>query len=110
MNKRNFYSILKDQPEVLTVPEAAKILRIGKNKAYELIKNGKLSSIQLGRKTIIPKACLIDFLINDEQSAKKSKKSRIVPQNVWTYTQRCAMLRVADGDADCKKISQGGKV
>lgn len=36
MNARVYLSMLKDQPEVLTVSEVAKILRIGKNKAYAL--------------------------------------------------------------------------
>ncbi|MBQ2725502.1 MAG: helix-turn-helix domain-containing protein [Clostridia bacterium] len=39
----------------MTVTEAAKILRIGKNKVYDLIKNGKLSSIKMGGKIIVPK-------------------------------------------------------
>ena len=47
MNARVYLSMLKDQPEVLTVSEVAKILRIGKNKAYALVKNKSLSSIKV---------------------------------------------------------------
>ena len=56
LNRRSFYSVLQDEPEILTVLEIAKILRIGKNSVYELIKSGKICSIQVGRKIIVPKA------------------------------------------------------
>ena len=74
MIRKSFYSILKDEPEILTVLEIAKILRIGKNSVYELIKSGKICSIHVGRKIIVPKACLIDFLITE-------KNYKIIPRN-----------------------------
>lgn len=46
MSERLYLSILKDEPEVLTVIEVAKILRIGKNKAYDLVNGGRLSSMK----------------------------------------------------------------
>lgn len=64
MSERLYLSVLKDEPEVLTVVEAAKILRIGKNKAYNLVNDGRLSSIKVGGKTIIPKMCLVSFLMD----------------------------------------------
>ena len=48
MFEQIYSTILKDQPEVLTVQEIARILRIGKNKAYSLVNNGKLLSIKAG--------------------------------------------------------------
>ena len=48
MSERLYLSILKDEPEVLTVNEEEKILRIGKNKAYDLVNGGRLSSIKVG--------------------------------------------------------------
>lgn len=56
--------MLKEHPDVLTVLEVAQILRIGKNKAYNLINSGSLSSIKVGGKIIIPKMCLIRFLLD----------------------------------------------
>lgn len=64
MSERLYLSVLKDEPDVLTVVEAAKILRIGKNKAYNLVNDGRLSSIKVGGKTIIPKMCLVSFLMD----------------------------------------------
>lgn len=56
--------MLKEHPDVLTVLEVAKILRIGKNKAYDLVSSGSLSSIKVGGKIIVPKMCLIQFLLD----------------------------------------------
>ena len=55
-----------NEPDVLTVPEAARLLRIGKNQAYELVKNGRLGAIKLGKKIIVPKLSLIDFCRNEK--------------------------------------------
>ena len=64
MTERIYLSMLKEYPEVLSVREVAKILRIGKNKAYNLVNEGRLSSIKVGGKTIVPKMCLITFLLD----------------------------------------------
>ena len=60
-----YTEMFRNEPDVLTVPEAAKLLRIGKNQAYELVKNGKLSAIKLGKKIIVPKPALVDFCRNE---------------------------------------------
>lgn len=64
MTERNCLSLLKDEPEVMTVLEAAKVLRIGKNKTYDLINSGRLSSIKIGGKIIVPKMCIVSFLMD----------------------------------------------
>ncbi len=64
MTEKNHLSILKDVPEVMTVTEAAKILRLGKNKTYSLVNSGRLSSIKVGAKIIVPKMCIIAFLMD----------------------------------------------
>lgn len=60
-----YTEMFRNEPDVLTVPEAAKLLRIGKNQAYELVKNGSLEAIKLGKKFIVPKPALIDFCQNE---------------------------------------------
>ncbi len=62
MTERNCLSMLKNEPEVMTVVEVAKILRLGRNKAYDLVSSGRLSSIKVGGKIIVPKMCLVSFL------------------------------------------------
>ena len=62
MNMRHYYSMFKNEPDVLTVPDVVRLLRMGKNTVYKLLKEGTISSIKRGKKIIIPKVCLIEFL------------------------------------------------
>ena len=61
-----YTEMFRNEPDVLTVPEAAKLLRIGKNQVYELVKNGRLGAIKLGKKIIVPKPSLVDFCRNEK--------------------------------------------
>ena len=70
MTERYYLSILKDEPEVMTVMEAAKILRLGKNQTYDLVKSGRLSSIKVGGRIIIPKMCIVAFLTDSNNFQK----------------------------------------
>ncbi|NLD45876.1 MAG: helix-turn-helix domain-containing protein [Clostridiaceae bacterium] len=47
---------------VYTVNETAKLLNIGMNKAYELIQNQQIPNVRIGRKILIPKKSLEDWL------------------------------------------------
>ncbi len=49
-------------PLVLTADEASKLLRIGKNHIYELTRCGRLRSIRVGRKILIPHSAIREFL------------------------------------------------
>lgn len=51
---------LKTHSEKLafTVEEAAEILGIGRNLAYEGVKNGDIPSIRIGKRIVVPKAAL----------------------------------------------------
>lgn len=49
-------------PPILTVEEVAAILRIGRNAAYCLVKNGGIASIHIGRSIRIPRKALQQFL------------------------------------------------
>ena len=70
MTERYYLSILKDEPEVMTVMEAAKILRLGKNKTYDLVNSGRLASIKVGGRIIIPKMCIVAFLTDSNNFQK----------------------------------------
>lgn len=69
-----YIEMFRNEPDVLTVPEAAKLLRIGKNQAYELIRNGRLGAIKLGKKIIVPKPSLVDFCRNEVKGMDFSKE------------------------------------
>jgi hypothetical protein len=66
MNERVYLSILKNEAEILTVLDVARILRVGKNTAYGLINSGTLSSIKINRKIIVLKMCLLRFLLDEK--------------------------------------------
>lgn len=61
MEYKNMFS---DYPDVVNIDDLTHMLNIGKNKAYELINTNTIQSIRVGRKIIIPKFRVIEFLQN----------------------------------------------
>lgn len=49
-------------PDVMTVPQVARALSVGKNSIYPLIRTKTLPSFKVGQTTLIPKMSLIDFV------------------------------------------------
>lgn len=56
--------IFSDYPDVVDINDLTRMLNIGRNKAYELINTNKIQSIKIGRKHIIPKFRVVEFLQN----------------------------------------------
>lgn len=56
--------MFSDYPDVVNIDDLTHMLNIGKNKAYELINTNTIQSIRVGRKIIIPKFRVIEFLQN----------------------------------------------
>jgi excisionase family DNA binding protein len=56
------YTNLDDIPAVMTPEDAAKILNIGMNSIYSLLRSGNLSSVKIGKQYRITKNNLIKFL------------------------------------------------
>jgi len=55
-------STLATLPEVLTVREAAAILRVGRNQIYQAVGRGEVGAVRIGRSIRIPKQALLDLL------------------------------------------------
>ena len=55
-------SALAMMPEVLTVREAAAILRVGRNQLYQAVARGQLGAIRIGRSIRIPRHALLALL------------------------------------------------
>ena len=53
---------MNDEIMLLTVPEAAKVLRISRNLAYELVARGEIPAIRLGRVIRVPRAPLEEWV------------------------------------------------
>lgn len=56
---------MSDEKLTLNVAEVAKLLGISRGLAYQLVKEGKLPVIPLGKRLLIPKAQLYRMLEND---------------------------------------------
>lgn len=49
-------------PLVLTVAEAARLLRVGRSTAYEMANRGDIPVIKLGRRLLVPREALLKML------------------------------------------------
>lgn len=58
----NHYHTTSDLPLILRINDLMKILDIGRNTAYALIRSGKISSIRVGNQIRIPKQAVLEFL------------------------------------------------
>ena len=52
--------------EAMTVNEAAKMLRISLPKMYDLVHDGRVHSITIGRKILVSRSSLMEFLTEGE--------------------------------------------
>jgi len=57
--------------QTLTVPEAAKVLGIGRCAAYEAARTGEIPTIRIGNRLIVPKIALNRMLFEAGQSSTK---------------------------------------
>lgn len=48
-----------DLPDVLTVDEAARLLRISRGLAFEAARRGDIPTIRIGRRILVPTAALV---------------------------------------------------
>lgn len=63
--------MLNGYRDVLTVSELAEALGIGKTSAYRLINDGTIGCRRVGRKILIPKVCVTDYLNSARYSVQK---------------------------------------
>lgn len=54
--------ILDKCPDILTVMEAAEVSRIGRTMMYRFIQDGEIQHIKIGKKILIPRVYLQEFL------------------------------------------------
>ena len=47
---------------LLTVEEAAELLRIGRTRTYELVMSGRITSVKIGRSRLVVRASLQEFV------------------------------------------------
>jgi predicted DNA-binding transcriptional regulator AlpA len=77
MKLRLFYAdITKDYPDILTVPMVATITGYAKSSVQRWISQKDLEAFIIRRKFIVPKPCLIDFMISQRFRAIVVKSER----------------------------------
>lgn len=54
--------LLSNCPDVLTVMEAAEVLRVGRSTMYKLVGSGEVQCVKIGRKVLIPRKYLQNYL------------------------------------------------
>lgn len=54
--------MFKDYPDILTIPQVASALGIGKKAAYALVNEQKIGCIRMGKTIKVPKFCLEEFV------------------------------------------------
>lgn len=58
--------------EALTILEAAETLRIGRTMMYHLVKTGQVKHLKIGRKIIIPRKYLREYIENEVEKCYNS--------------------------------------
>ena len=59
-----YAEMFTEYDDILTIDDLAKMLKIGKNKAYGLLYHGEIKSIRIGKIYRIPKESVIEYLKN----------------------------------------------
>ena len=67
-SQRDFKNVLidrlmEDPRLVVTVSEAALLLGVSRSFAYQLVRQGELRVIQLGRRKVVPKIALLELVL-----------------------------------------------
>ena len=57
---------MAEERQTLTVEEAAEILGIGRNSAYEAIRRGEIPALRLGRRLVVPRRALERLLWDND--------------------------------------------
>lgn len=54
--------LFKEYPDILTVPQVAQALGVGRKAVYDLVNNKILGAIRVGRKIKVPKFSLEEYV------------------------------------------------
>ena len=57
--------LFKDYPDIVSVEQVSEMLKIGQVLAYRLVRSGEIKSRKVGRRYIITKKNIIDFVTKE---------------------------------------------
>ena len=55
-------TLFKDYPDILTIPQVAEALNIGRKAAYMLVNRNVLGALRVGKSIKVPKYCLEEYV------------------------------------------------
>ena len=59
----NYYNdLFREYNDVVDIDDLQIMLKIGRSTAYEIVKNGRIKTVKIGKRYIIPKQSVIEFL------------------------------------------------
>ena len=64
---KSTYTNIEDLPLTLNAREAAAVLRISKSKVYELAQSDSFPAIRIGKRVVIPRDKLIQWMSNQAE-------------------------------------------
>ena len=56
------YKDFEQLPLVLSVPEVARVLNLGRDTTYGLVRSGRIRSVRVVRQYRVPKAAVMEYL------------------------------------------------
>ena len=66
LNLNEHSNVFKDYKDIVNVKDLQKMLRIGRNLAYKLIRENKIEHLKINNRIFIPKQNVIKFLFESE--------------------------------------------
>jgi excisionase family DNA binding protein len=64
-------------PDILTVEETARFLRISRGLAFAAVRQGDIPSVRVGRRILIPKTQLLAWIANAGQASAPSSAAAV---------------------------------
>ena len=62
MDNKYSNDLFKEYNDVVDIDDLQKMLKIGRSSAYEIVKTGRIKTVKIGKRYIIPKQSVIEFL------------------------------------------------
>ena len=59
-------NLFTDYNEIVSVKDIMQMIGVGRGKALKLLREGKIKSVRMGLKYIVPKQSVIDYLKSEE--------------------------------------------
>lgn len=87
--KENYSIMFTNYPDIVNIEQMRKMLGgIGITLAYKLLKQGKIKSMKIGREYKIPKSCIIQYLLDEQNQNKTLGLSLLSPSDTNNKTEQ----------------------